>query len=256
MKKLLVTLTILVMSILVLASCEGLTPDNNGGANNDPVNECPHNNLIELPETNSTCIKAGLTSGLQCMDCGAITLAQAEKNLLPHNEQDIDARPATCNADGVTASKRCVMCLVYTVPATKIPKLNHVIDGESKVVDSDTVEATCTEPGSTGGKHCSVCYATVEAATVTPPTDHTIKITPAQDPTCQENGCTEKKECETCGEVFVDSTTVEKGDDYHNFEWTVDANDATKENGECTVDGCDATTTRDVVDVEEGGAED
>ena len=231
MKKLLVTLTVLVMAIFVLASCEGTNPDN-GGANNTPTNDCPHNNLIELLETNSTCSQAGLTSGLRCQDCGSITLAQAEKTLLPHREQDIAARPATCTTDGVTASKRCVMCLMYTVPATKIPKLDHVIDGKSMIVDSDTLEATCTEAGSTGGKHCSVCYTCVEAATVTPPTGHTIGVTGAVDPTCQTDGCTGKKECLECGTVFVDSTVIEKSDEYHSFD---------AETGKCTNDGCTAT---------------
>ena len=79
MKKLLVILTILVMSVLLLASCDlGGTPDN-GGNDDANVNVCPHNNLIEHPETNSTCAKHGKTSGVQCMDCFEFNVRFVEK---------------------------------------------------------------------------------------------------------------------------------------------------------------------------------
>jgi hypothetical protein len=196
MKKLLVILTILVMSVLLLASCDlGGKPDN-GGNDNANVNVCPHNNLVEHPETNSTCAKHGKTSGIQCMDCGEFTVAQAEKPLLAHRLQTIPAREATCNTNGATEAKRCVMCLQFIEPAVTIPKFDHVINGESKVVDSDDVEATCTEAGSTGGKHCSVCYATVEEATVTDaPTGHDYDWVVSEEAatveigTCKHAGC-------------------------------------------------------------------
>ena len=196
MKKLLVTLSILVMSVLLLASCETGNA-NTGNDNNDAnANVCAHTNLYEHPETNSTCTKQGKTSGIQCLDCGVFTVAQADKPLLSHRSQTIPAREATCNTNGATEAKRCVMCLQFIEPAVTIPKFNHVIDGESKVVDSADVAATCTEAGTTGGKHCSVCYATVEEATVTAaPTGHDYEWAVSEEDeavevgTCKHEGC-------------------------------------------------------------------
>ena len=236
MKKLLFALIVLAMSIFVMASCEGEKP------------ECTHPNVIDVAETNSTCYVAGLTAGKKCADCGVMVEPQTEKPLA-HRTNTIEAKAPTCLTDGTTEAKRCVLCLQFVVPPTIVPKLNHVIDGESKVVESATVEANCTESGRTGGKHCSVCYTTVEDPTsVTPPTGHDfVDITEEKAPTCQADGCTAGVKCSVCGEVFVDSVVLPKGEDHHDIEWTVDANDATKENGTCKVEGCDYTATRDVV---------
>ena len=112
-------MTILVMSILLLASCEDAGTAN--GGNNANQNECPHSHQEVVAETKSTCDKAGYTEGRKCTDCGEYVVAPAEKPLLAHREQTFPAQAATCNEDGKTESKRCVMCLQFTSPATVIP---------------------------------------------------------------------------------------------------------------------------------------
>lgn len=247
MKKLFLTLIVLALSVFVLASCNN---GGNGEGNQNQNNQqaCPHSEVIEIPETNSTCSKVGYTAGQVCKACNAYVVTPVAKELLPHRPQKIAAVEATCLTSGSTEGARCVMCREFTTPTKVIPALNHIIDGESKIVDSPAIEATCTEAGYTGGKHCSVCYTITENPTIAPPLSHIEKTTAdAVAPTCQADGCTVEISCDRCKDVLVESVAIPKGEEYHDYEWVVDSTDATKENGTCKVVGCTSTAVRDVV---------
>ena len=64
---------------------------------------------------------------------------------------NIDGKPSTCTAQGLTDGKKCAKCGEIIVKQKIINKLDHVI-----VIDRG-IEATCTTTGLTEGSHCSEC---------------------------------------------------------------------------------------------------
>lgn len=249
MKRILFAMMVLVIAMFAMASCDNSNNedkgDQNAGDNNTVV--CAHEEVVEVLAVKATCTKDGKSEGTVCKKCGAVISGCNVIKAFNHKGTTvtIKATEATCQKAGSTEGKRCTSCLKILVPAVTIDKLDHTPEANKDV------DATCTEPGSTGGTHCSVCFENLTDPTLTDPIKHDYQPMEEIAPTCQEDGRTGGVACTKCHKVAVEPTVVPKSDEYHDYEWTVDADDATKENGECKVEGCESTTQRDVVSGDE-----
>ena len=159
--------------------------------------QCAHLNTTKIEGKAATCLKAGLSDGKKCTDCGEIIAEQKEIPALGHVEKKLAAVAPTCSAPGKTAGVRCDRenCRMELVPQVSIAPLVHT------PVASGEQDATCTEPGSVGGTHCKDCFITIEAPMITtPPTGHSWVDVPATESTCAVHGHEAARQCSECGE--------------------------------------------------------
>ncbi|MBO5010579.1 MAG: hypothetical protein J6D20_07790 [Clostridia bacterium] len=232
MKKLFLAMLVLALTIFTMASCSD---------NDDDKKKCDHpeDKIVEVEAKKADCFEAGYTAGKMCTKCGKAVEGMTPIAAYNHvgTTVKIPAIAATCESAGQTEGARCNACLTFVKESTIIPKLAH-----TEVANAE-VPATCTKAGSTGGTHCSVCYNTIKEPTIVPPTgEHTLEVTKeAKAATCQETGLTAEQSCKVCGNVIEKQIETQKDPDVHVYEWKVDENDNTIENGTCP---CGATTTR------------
>lgn len=109
--------------------------------------------------TAPTCTEAG-SSVITCTVCG-----YSETEELPatgHTEEVVPGTPATCVTEGLTEGKKCSVCGITLVEATKIEKTGHT----EEVIPA--VDPTYSEDGATEGKKCSVCGEILVAPEVIP----------------------------------------------------------------------------------------
>ena len=110
-------------------------------------------------ETAPTCEKEGsYESVVKCSNCGE-ELSREAKSIekLPHTEEVLEGKAATCTETGLTEGKKCSVCGETLVAQEEIKALGHTeetVPGKA---------ATCTETGLTEGKKCSVCGETLVA---------------------------------------------------------------------------------------------
>lgn len=108
-------------------------------------------------EIAATCEKEGsYEEVVKCSNCGE-ELSRETKSLekLPHTEEIVAGKDATCTATGLTDGKKCSVCDETLVDQEEIPMVSHteeIVAGKA---------ATCTEAGLTEGKKCSVCGETL-----------------------------------------------------------------------------------------------
>ena len=150
----------------------------------------------------ATCTQSGWTSGLICVTCGEVLLAQEEIPALGHTEVVEAAVAATCTTAGSTEGKTCSVCGKVLAAKTEIPALGHT----EEVVAA--VGATCTETGLTEGKKCSVCGETLVAQEEIPALGHKYESV-VTAPTCSSTGYTTHT-CSVCGHSYKDSTTAKR----------------------------------------------
>ncbi len=95
---------------------------------------------------------------VKCSVCGD-ELSREHKVIskLPHTEEVVPGKAATCTETGLKDGKKCSVCGETLVAQEEIPALGHT---EEVVAGKD---ATCTETGLTEGKKCSVCGETLVA---------------------------------------------------------------------------------------------
>jgi len=208
-----------------------------GEAETEAIPATGHKQVIDkaaLP----TCTEPGLTMGMHCETCGKIILAQETIPAVGHVYGPwSEATEATCSQPG-ERRRDCIICDHYEVETYTRP--------HSPVIDRG-VASTCTEPGLFPGSHCEVCGEVIIAQEVMPatghifnpwkvtteatcteageerrtclgcdlyesrvidPTGHTEVLDEAVSPTCTEDGLTEGKHCESCGEILVPQDTV------------------------------------------------
>ena len=133
---------------------------------------CTDHVLAEAVEENrieATCTSKGSYDlVVKCANCGEEISREAKEIAeLPHTEEVVAGKDATCTEAGLTEGKKCSICGGTLVAQEEIPMAEHT---------EETVEgkaATCTEAGLTDGKKCSACGETLVAQEVIP-AGHTL----------------------------------------------------------------------------------
>ena len=124
----------------------------------------------------------------------------AALELVGHNPELKNAKPATCTEDGYTGDEVCKICGEVITKGEVIPATGH----KTQLVNAKA--ATCTEDGYTGDEVCTVCNETVKKGEVIPALGHKTQLVGAKAATCTEDGYTGDEVCTVCGE------TVKKGE--------------------------------------------
>ena len=131
-------------------------------------------------------------------------LASTEGHTVTENHKivKVEAKDATCLADGATAGEKCEVCAYNT---------SEVIKSNGKHTEEiiPAVAPTCTEDGLKEGKKCSVCGEILVAQEVDPKKGHTEVEIPAVDPTCTEKGKTAGKKCSVCEAVLEEPQEID-----------------------------------------------
>lgn len=189
MKKLLISLTAIALSLLVFTACE---------PKEEEKPACTHTNTEIIPATQpTTCGEYAYRAGKKCLDCGETIVAPVKYgDMKEHIEKNFSGVPVSCTKDGKTPSVECSFCGDVLVPAETIKALGHTY------VDAPTIEATCTEAGYTGGKICELCgeYDPQNPPTMTSAAlghDYVVDKA-AQAATCQAAGWTAEQHCSRC----------------------------------------------------------
>ncbi|HIV28095.1 MAG TPA: hypothetical protein IAA64_09000 [Candidatus Ornithocaccomicrobium faecavium] len=154
--------------------------------------------------------------GIQVRICGGCGKVEEEAiPQLPHTEEILPGKAATCTEEGLTEGKRCSVCGEILVAQETIPANGHTeetLPGKA---------ATCTEEGLTEGKQCSVC-GEILVAQETIPASHVEEILPGKAATCTEEGLTEGKRCSVCGAILVAQETIPPTTGAHTWSaWTL-----------------------------------
>lgn len=149
---------------------------------------------VEEKRIEATCTtKGSYELVVKCSQCGEeISREAKEIAVLPHSEEVVAGKEATCTSSGLTEGKKCSVCGTVILAQKEIPALKHT----EEIVKGK--EATCTETGLTDGKKCSVC-GTVLVEQTEIPAGHTL-----------ENGI-----CTVCGfipNVFAGKVFVPSSD--------------------------------------------
>ncbi len=191
-----------------------------------------------------TCSEAGSYDNVvYCRTCKAeLTRETIPVEKLPHKEETVAGKAASCTEDGLTDGKKCSVCGEILAEQSVISAKGH----EETVASA--VAPTCTKEGLTEGIVCYVCGEVLKAqqtlpalghnydAVVTVPTctdkgyttytcncgdtyvdnyvdvlGHTEVIDEATEPTCTETGLTEGKHCSVCNEVLVPQYPIPAG---------------------------------------------
>ncbi len=140
MKKLLLTLIVLIACALCLSSCELI----------NSIIPCNHKETVTDSAVAPTCTESGLTEGSHCARCGEVVVEQQTVPALGHTEIIDEAVVATCTEDGLTAGVHCSVCNTTVIAQEVIPAAHNY--GEWETVS----EGDCFTPGEQK-RACSVC---------------------------------------------------------------------------------------------------
>ena len=124
---------------------------------------------VEENRIEATCTtKGSYELVVKCSNCGEeISREAKEIAVLPHSEEAVAGKEATCSSTGLTEGKKCSECGTIIVEQEEISTLKHteeIVAGKA---------ATCTEAGLTDGKKCSACGETLVAQEAIP-AGHTL----------------------------------------------------------------------------------
>ena len=232
----------IVLTIFMIVSCKDKKPNNNNQNNNNFENNlnCQHLNSSWHIKYDSTCTSLGLKE-LKCNECNKI-LTNATISLKEHNVEIIPELKPTCENEGLTEGKYCLVCQEILVAQEVINKISHnyILDNnksdndilvyeceicnhsyqEENIVgdlchnghvESDWVndfEPTCT---SIGQKHkecinCKIIIIIQEIEKI----PHSAIIVDKVEPDCFNTGLTEGKKCNVCHEVIVKQEVISK----------------------------------------------
>ena len=198
-----------------------------------------------IPAVAATCTETGLTEGKKCSVCGVTLVAQEvvpalkhdwtdwtettpasctqageeqrvckrdsshiEKRTLeklPHTEETVAGKAATCTETGLTEGKKCSVCGATLVAQEEIPALTHDW-GEWITVK----EATEDEDG-LKTRTCSRDPSHVEEEVIPKLTHvHTIVHVEAAAPTCEATGNIEYWTCSKCHKYFSNENAADE----------------------------------------------
>ena len=167
---------------------------------------CLHPNKETVPAVAATCYSKGLTEGEKCADCGDITIAQTETDMIAHTLVEYGAVESTepCKTASMIAGVKCSVegCSHIEYAPSAAPLAAHT------EVTLAAKAATCTETGLTEGKQCSVCNTITIAQTEIAAKGHTEVVDQAVAPDCTNTGLEAGKHCSVCGTVTVPQNVV------------------------------------------------
>lgn len=251
MKKRIFLLSIFILSLLFLVSCQQLFPDKckNG----------EHKSTEWVVEIEATCTTLGKKS-LICTNCKE-TITTSTIAYKEHTEEIDEEIKATCTEDGLTSGSHCSVCKIILVQQEVVKATGHHYEiNESKSTDEKLVyecikcsdsyekentssgecanghtesdwitvsESTCIKNGS-AHKICIVCeielfVKTLELA------KHTEEVINGFDAKCEETGKTDGVKCLVCGTTLKEQTIIpELG---HEYEITKTLDPTEKESG-------------------------
>ncbi|MBQ8083920.1 MAG: leucine-rich repeat domain-containing protein [Clostridia bacterium] len=171
---------------------------------------------VKENEVAATCSKEGsFDEVVYCSVCNS-EISRNSKTIdkLPHTEETVPAKAATCTEVGLTEGKRCSVCDEWIVKQEEIPALGHK---KADPVKENEVAATCTKEGSYDEVvYCSECKTELsrEKKTVDK-LSHTEEVVKGKAATCTEKGLTDGKKCSVCGEVLEEQKEISAlGHDY------------------------------------------
>lgn len=167
----------------------------------------------------------GLEKGV-CSVCGYETSRPIPPLVCEHTIEKVEAKPATCAAEGNIEHYTCTKCHklfsdeageneIKDVSTPKDPD-NHT--GGTKVVGE--LDPNCKDYGYTGDTVCDGCDAVLTKGEPIPPTeDHkNTEVRNAKDADCIHEGYTGDTYCLDCG-AKIETGTIIKPTGVHDFEW-------------------------------------
>ena len=140
----------------------------------------------------ATCT-AGGTERRDCSDCDAFEVRTTDP--AAHTTETVNAKAATCGADGYTGDQYCTVCKQIVETGNAIPATgNHTPETIAAVA------ATCTATGLTEGAKCSVCGTILTAQAVVNALGHDFVLTDSKAPACTADGYADY-DCSRCDET-------------------------------------------------------
>ncbi|MBP3412297.1 MAG: hypothetical protein J6K89_03475, partial [Oscillospiraceae bacterium] len=143
----------------------------------------------EKINTDPSCSAEGLKT-LTC-SCGrSYTEAIAKTE---HTPKLINAKAATCTAEGYTGDTVCSVCNAPISTGTAIAKLAHI------PVTDKGYAASCTATGLSDGSHCDTCGEILVKQEVLPIAEHRTEVIVGTPATCLNSGISDGLRCADCG---------------------------------------------------------
>ena len=192
-------------------------------------------------DTQPTCTTNGSKSRY-CTVCGYRSEVTTI-NALGHTTSLINAKNATCTADGYTGDTYCSTCKQTITKGSAIAKLGHAYNSgvvtaqpscantgvktftctrcngtkteaiakvAHKAVTLNAVAPTCTQAGLTQGSKCSVCNTVLTAQQTIAATGHKTSVINAKAATCTAEGYTGDTQCTVCKAITAKGSVIAK----------------------------------------------
>ncbi len=160
---------------------------------------CEHTWNSGIVTTKATCSDEGETT-YTCTKCDKTKKEEIAK--LPHVEEIVETKAATCKENGHTDYKKCKVCEEVLVEKKDLPALGHT------EIDVAGTDATCTVKGLTDGKYCTRCETYTIKQQEIPALGHTLATLEGKEPTCTETGLTNGVYCKTCNTIYTAQETI------------------------------------------------
>ncbi len=148
--------------------------------------------LVACAPHEHTWEEASCAAPKTCSVCGA-----TEGEALPHTEEIMPSKEATCKEAGLTEGKKCSVCEAIIVAQNEIEKLAHI----EAIVEG--TPADCDNDGITDGKKCVICGDVTMPQETIPATGHNHELVETVNSTCTVAG---KKiyKCTACDDSYAE----------------------------------------------------
>lgn len=160
---------------------------------------CEHTWNSGIVTTKATCSEEGETT-YTCTKCDKVKKEEIAK--LPHVEEIVEMKAATCTENGHTDYKKCKVCEEVLVEKKEIPALGHT------EIDVAGTDATCTSKGLSDGKYCTRCEKYTIAQQEIPALGHKLVEIEKVEASCVTAGATAGIKCERCETVYTQPQVI------------------------------------------------